>query len=199
MRMTWFVLSGTLITAAALLSLAGRTAAQAPTSAQGPATAPGAVRHFGPIIPSFGGVFDVPDATLRPPTNVDLKLRFDVNVGPEPGELNQSFDTVARYLNQHARAGVPRERLKAALVIHGTAGKDTLGNDEYRRRFGKDNPNLKMLDEMKAAGVRIYLCGQTAMGRNLPHAVVTPAVEMAYSAMVAHMALDREGYVLNPF
>jgi hypothetical protein len=47
--------------------------------------------------------------------------------------------------------------------------------------------------------VRIYLCGQTAMGRNLPHAVVTPAVEMAYSAMVAHMALDREGYVLNPF
>lgn len=193
MRMTWFVLSGTLITAAALLSLAGPTAAQAPTSA------PGAVRHFGPIIPSFGGVFDVPDATLRPPTDVDLKLRFDVNVGPEPGELNQNFDTVARYLNQHARAGVPSERLKAALVIHGTAGKDTLGHDEYRKRFGKDNPNLKMLDELKAAGVRIYLCGQTAMGRNLPRAVVTPAVEMAYSAMVAHMALDREGYVLNPF
>ena len=193
MRMTWFVLSGTLITAAALLSLAGPTAAQTPT------TAPGAVRHFGPIIPSFGGVFDVPDATLCPPTDVDLKLRFDVNVGPEPGELNQNFDTVARYLNQHARAGVPRERLKAALVIHGTAGKDTLGHDEYRKRFGKDNPNLKMLDELKAAGVRIYLCGQTAMGRNLPRAVVTPAVEIAYSAMVAHMALDREGYVLNPF
>jgi intracellular sulfur oxidation DsrE/DsrF family protein len=193
MRMTWFVLSGTLITAAALLSLTGPTAAQAPT------TASGAVRHFGPIIPSFGGVFDVPDATLRPPTNVDLKLRFDVNVGPEPGELNQNFDTVARYLNQHVRAGVPKERLKAGLVIHGTAGKDTLNNDEYRRRFGKDNPNLKLLDELNAAGVRIYLCGQTAMGRNLPRGVVTPSVDIAYSAMVAHMALDREGYVLNPF
>jgi hypothetical protein len=24
-------------------------------------------------------------------------------------------------------------------------------------------------------------------------------VDIAYSAMVAHMALDREGYVLNPF
>lgn len=43
------------------------------------------------------------------------------------------------------------------------------------------------------------LRGQTAMGRNLPRAVVTPAVEIAYSAMVAHMALDREGYVLNQF
>ena len=48
-------------------------------------------------------------------------------------------------------------------------------------------------------GVRTYLRGQTAMGRNLPRAVVTPAVEIAYSAMVVHMALDREGYVLNPF
>jgi intracellular sulfur oxidation DsrE/DsrF family protein len=134
-----------------------------------------------------------------PPKDQDLKLRFDVNVGPEPGELNQGFDTVARYLNQHGRAGVPRERVKAALVIHGTAGKDTLSNDEYRKRFGKDNPNLKLLDELKAAGVRIYLCGQTSVSRNLPRAVVTPAATIALSAMVAHMALEREGYVLNPF
>src|SRR5512139_1191685 len=112
-------------------------------------TAPGAVRHLGPVVPSFGGTFDVPDATLLPPKDRDLKLRFDVNVGPEPGELNPNFDTVARYLNQHARAGVPRERIKAALVIHGTAGKDTLTNEEYRKRFGKDNPNLKLLDELK--------------------------------------------------
>jgi hypothetical protein len=45
-----------------------------------------------------------------------------VNVGPEPGELNTSFDTVARF-SMHAQAGVPRERVKAALVIHGTAGR----------------------------------------------------------------------------
>jgi intracellular sulfur oxidation DsrE/DsrF family protein len=162
-------------------------------------TAPGAVRHMGPIVPSFGGTFDVPDATLLPPKDRDLKLRFDVNVGPEPGEINPNFDTVARYLNQHARAGVPRERIKAALVIHGTAGKDTLTSDEYRKRFGKDNPNLKLLDELKAAGVQIYLCGQTAMGRNLPRPVVAPSVSFAWSAMVAHMALERDGYMLNPF
>jgi intracellular sulfur oxidation DsrE/DsrF family protein len=161
--------------------------------------APGAVRHMGPVVPSFGGTFDVPEATLLPPKDRDLKLRFDVNVGPEPGALNMGFDTVARYLNQHARAGVPRERLKAALVIHGTAGKDTLTNDEYRKRFGKDNPNLKLIDELKAAGVQVILCGQTAMSRNLPRAVVAPAVTMAWSAMVAHMALERDGYVLNPF
>ena len=168
----------------------------ASAAAQVPAGPP---RQFGPIVPSFGGVFDVPDAVLHPPKDQDLKLRFDVNVGPEPGELNMNFDTVARYLNQHARAGVPRERLKAALIIHGTAGKDTLVNDEYRKRFGKDNPNLKLLDELKAAGVQIFLCGQTSAARNLPRAVVAPTVAFAWSAMVAHMALDRDGFVLNPF
>jgi intracellular sulfur oxidation DsrE/DsrF family protein len=181
----------------ALLALAP---AAAPRIASGQAPSPGGPpRHFGPIVPSFGGVFDVPDATLMPPRDRDLKLRFDVNVGPEPGELNMNFDTVARYLNQHARAGVPHERLKAALIIHGTAGKDTLVNEEYRRRFGKDNPNLKLLEELKAAGVQIYLCGQTSGARNLPRAVVAPTVAFAWSAMVAHMTLDREGYVLNPF
>ena len=70
------------------------------------------------------------------------------------------------------------------------------------RREGCGSPCAAPLlrdKELNERGVRIYLCGQTAMGRNLPRAVVTPAVEMAYSAMVAHMALDREGYVLNPF
>jgi len=178
--------------------LFGLAASPAPTEAQAPAPSQ-PQRHFGPVVPSFGGVFDVPEATLLPPKDRDLKLRFDVNVGPEPGELNMSFDTVARYLNQHARAGVPAERLKAALVIHGTAGKDTLVNEEYRKRFGKDNPNLKLLDELKAAGAQIYLCGQTSVARNLPRNVVAPPVALAWSAIVAHMALEREGYVLNPF
>lgn len=171
--------------------------APVPTSAQGQTSTP--PRRMGPIVPSFGGAFEVPNPGLLPPKDQDLKLRFDVNVGPEPGELNANLDTVARFLNTHAQAGVPRERLKAALVIHGTAGKDTLTSDEYRKRYGKDNPNLALLDELKAAGVRIYLCGQTSVSRNLPRAVVTPAATIALSAMTAHLVLEKEGYVLNPF
>ena len=163
------------------------------SSAQAPA------RQQGEVVPHYGGVFDVPEATLRPPKDQDLELRFDVREGAEPGQLNMQFDTVARFLNMQARAGVPRDRVKAALVVHGTAGKDLLTESEYRTRYGKDNPNLRLLDELKAAGVRIYLCGQTSVGRNLPRAVVTPAADIALSAMVAHLVLDKEGYVLNPF
>jgi hypothetical protein len=37
------------------------------------------------------------------------------------------------------------------------------------------------------------------MSRNLPRQTVTPVVSFALSAMVAHMALERDGYLLNPF
>jgi len=177
------------------------TAANAPGAleAQAPAAAPAPARQAGPVIEKFGAVFDVPNPGLLPPKDQDLKLRFDVNQGPEPGELNAGFDTVARFLNMHARAGVPRERLKVALVIHGTAGKDTLTNEAYRKRYSKDNPNIALLDALKAAGVRVYLCGQTSVSRNLPRAEVTPAATIALSAMTAHLVLQNEGYALNPF
>jgi len=171
------------------------TAAVVAASGQQPPPTP----QPGPVVPGFGRTFDVPEAALVPPKDHDLKVRFDVKEGAEPGAVNIQFDSVARFLNMHARSGAPRERAHAALVVHGTAGKDLLTNDEYRKRYGQDNPNLKLLDELKAAGVRIYLCGQTSKGRNLPRASVSPAVDIALSAMVAHLVLDQDGYVLNPF
>ena len=182
---------------AALLTPASTlVSAQATPAANAPAGPP---RLAGPVVEKFGGVYDVPEATLRPPKDRDLKLRFDVNTGVEDGALNMGFDTVARFLNMHARAGVPREHLKLALVVHGPAGRDLLSNAEYKKRYGKDNPNVALVDALKAAGVRIYLCGQTSVSRNLPRAVVNPSAEIAYSAMTAHLILQGEGYALNPF
>jgi hypothetical protein len=126
------------------------TVAPVPTQGQEPAPP----RRTGAVVPGFGGVFEVPSPGLLPPKGQDLPLRFDVRVGAEPGEPNTSFDTLARFQNMDAQAGVPREQVKAALVVHGTAGKDTLTREEYRKRYGKGNPNLALLGELKAAGCR---------------------------------------------
>jgi hypothetical protein len=89
---------------AALLTPASVIVGAQATPAVAQAAAP--PRLSGPVIEKFGGVYDVPEATLRPPKDQDLKLRFDVNTGVEEGALNMGFDTVARFLNMHARAGV---------------------------------------------------------------------------------------------
>lgn len=154
----------------------------------------------GPIIQDFGPVYTVPDPGLATPMLQELKLRFDVSeTASDPKTLSARLETAARFLNMHGKAGVSAERLKVAVVVHGAASKDVLNNEAYRKRHGIDNPNLPLLEALKRAGVRVYLCGQSAGSRGIAAAEMAPSVQMALSAMTAHLVLNAEGYVLNPF
>ncbi|MEO8678240.1 MAG: DsrE family protein [Vicinamibacterales bacterium] len=167
-------------------------------SAQGAPAAP--ARLSGPVIEPWGGTFEVPPGSLMPPTNADIKVKFDVgSPNDDPAKVNAKIDQVARFLNMNARAGVPRERLKVALVMHTTAAKDALGNAGYRSRYGVDNPNLPLLEALGRAGARIYVCGQSAASRGLKFDEIAPPAKVALSAMNAHAILASEGYSTNPF
>ncbi len=154
----------------------------------------------GPVIEDFGPVFDVPSLDMPASPESVYRVVFDVAAAADkPEQVNRYIETLARFLNMHARAGVPRENLQLALVVHGPAGKDLLDAAAYRKRFGVDNPNAPLLEALAAAGVRIYLCGQTAMSRGLPKEELAPPVKMALSAMTALVALQDEGYRLIAF
>jgi intracellular sulfur oxidation DsrE/DsrF family protein len=154
----------------------------------------------GPVVIDFGPAYAVPNPGLPTPMLQELKVRFDVAETPSDVKtLSPQFETAARFLNMHVKAGVSRDRLKVAIVVHGSAAKDVLGNDAYRKRHGVDNPNASLLEALQKAGVRVYLCGQTAGSRGIVAADVAPVVKLALSAMTAHLVLNSEGYVLNPF
>lgn len=176
------------------LCLAGIGLTAATASAQTPP------RLAGPVIEPFGATFAPPADAWTPAPSTDLKVAFDVAAAnPDPKAINSGIDTIARYLNMHARAGMPAANVKAALVVHGTAARDMLSHDAYRKRHGIDNPNLPLLDALHRAGVRIYLCAQSAAGRGIQWDEVAPPVKVALSAITAHALLAREGYSVNPF
>ena len=154
----------------------------------------------GPVIADFGAVYVVPNPGLPTPMLQELKIRFDVSETPaDVKTVSPQLETAARFLNMHAKAGVSPERLKVAVVVHGDAAKDVLSNEAYRKRHGIDNPNLTLLEALKRAGARLYLCGQAAGSRGITASEMAAPVQMALSAMTAHLVLNAEGYVLNPF
>jgi len=154
----------------------------------------------GPVIEGFGAVYDVPAIEYDTPLDREYKAVFDVGIGEDdPGTVNRRIETLARFLNMHGRAGVPLDRMKLAIVLHGTAGKDALQHAAYRERFGVDNPNLPLLAALDDAGVQVYLCGQTAIHRGLPSDDLAPQVRMALSAMTVLVTLQAEGYALIAF
>jgi intracellular sulfur oxidation DsrE/DsrF family protein len=144
-------------------------------------------------------VFDVSRPDFEPPLDLDYKVVFDVAAGSsDASRVSPDIATVARFLNMHARAGVRPERIHAALVLHGGAAKYALVDAAYRKRFGNDNPNLDLLEQLRGAGVRIVLCGQTAVSSGFEREEIAAPVEVALSAMTALVTLQRDGYALIP-
>lgn len=152
-------------------------------------------RQTGPVIPDFGGVFEVQGMEFAPDTNRDYRILFDVAVSPMGSDaVNPEINSAARFLNMHARAGVPRDRMQVAVVLHGAAAKDALRPGPYRERYDADNPNAELIRQLGEAGVDVYICGQSAMSRGFPDDELMPGVQMALSAMTVRAMLQSEGY-----
>ena len=154
----------------------------------------------GPVIKAYGPVYDVPDGSWNLKKDSPYKVSMDVSAtGEFSGELNRRIESAARFLNLHARNGVDPKNIQFAIVVHGSAGKDLLTDAAHDARFDMPNPNTAMLAALHHAGVKIYLCGQTAAFRGFSLEELNPAVSLALSAMTAHVRLQSEGYTLIPF
>lgn len=152
----------------------------------------------GPVIADYGPAAAI-DADFAIPEGAFFKHSFDVAKQAEPGDLNRSLVSAARFLNMHGRAGVPAENMKLAMVIHGGATKDVTNVAFYSEAVGAENANLALIAALREKGVRIIVCGQSAAFHGVANDDLAPGVEMALSAMTAHALLQQEGYTVNPF
>jgi intracellular sulfur oxidation DsrE/DsrF family protein len=105
--------------------------------------------------------------------------------------VNKNLVSVARYLNMHARNGVPVEHLQLAIVVHGPAVKNLLHTD--------GNPNLELIALLQDAGVSIYVCGQSMAFGGFAKSELANGVKIALSAMTMLTTLQSDGYALLPW
>ncbi|MEM1187523.1 MAG: DsrE family protein [Pseudomonadota bacterium] len=173
----------------------GMVLASSLAAAQYPAGA-----KMGPIIEEYGPVMAAPPDAFAMDNERSYKIVKDVvSAAGKPGEMNRHIEAVARLLNMQAQAGMPAENMDVAVVVHGPAIRDLLSDEAYRERFGMANPNTGLLSALEEAGVKVYLCSQTAAGRGYSLDSISPSATVALSAMGAHIRLQDEGYTLIPF
>lgn len=154
---------------------------------------------FGPIIEGYGPTYPIADRDVALPDDFTYKAVFDLAKYPGEGDdLNPYLVSVARFLNMHARNGVPRENMDLAVVVHGPAVKNLLNDDAYQARFKTSNPNLELLTKLHAAGVRIYVCGQSMTFGGVEKSELAEPAQVALSAMTMLTVLQSGGYSLLP-
>jgi len=164
----------------------------------GPVAAGDAYFTTGPVFDGMGKVAKV-EADMAIPENTKFAVDFDATKPGRIGEINQSLDSAARFMNMHVAAGVKQEDIKIAVVVHGKATFDLTNDSVYGETYeGASNANKSAVQALTAQGVRIILCGQSAARHNVKKSDLLPGVEMALSAMTAHALLQQQGYTLNP-
>lgn len=157
--------------------------------------------HAGKVIPEYGKVATVAEATAIP-KGTEFRVRFDVGGKDSPGEVNRQIETVARFLNMHVEAGVPLENIHLAVVLHGGVAQSVTRPERYRKfdaSGAAENVNAPLVSALVEKGVTFAVCGQTAAYYAIAAKDLLPGVNLALSAMTAHALLAKQGYELNPF
>lgn len=157
------------------------------------------VFRTGPVFTDFGQTADV-ETTMAIPADTQFAVAFDTATRADVGEINRTLNSAARFINMHVAAGVPRENIRVAVVVHGQASLDLTRAEFYAaRQDGAENANAAAIEALLANNVQIILCGQTAAYYEIGLGDLLPGVDMALSAMTAHALLQQEGFTVNPF
>ena len=152
----------------------------------------------GPVFKDYGQNIVVKGGLVNPEQQ-KFKVVFDIADAAKIGEVNRQFNTVARFINMHVRAGVAKENIEVAMVVHGKAGFDLLQNKIFKQKFGGANSNEQLIKLLLQEKVEIYLCGQSASALGIENKQLIDGVTLSLSAMTANALLQQRGFTLNPF
>ncbi|KGI77701.1 sulfur reduction protein DsrE [Oleiagrimonas soli] len=153
-----------------------------------------------PTIHGYGKIHYMPDAAYKPDPHATYKIVFALTKGPKsPDQVNGSLDHVARAVNLYVASGVPLDHLKIVAVASGAATPLALDNAHYRAKFGVDNPNLKLIEELRKAGVDVSVCAQAVAEHHFEYGWVSKQVTLALSGLTTITVLQQQGYALAPF
>ena len=153
-----------------------------------------------PEIKTFGGIYDIPEATMRPSADLDYKVIIDLYSGAKsPDKLNPALNNVARMINLHAIGGASVENMEVVLAIHGDANDAVMNNKSYFDRYKVDNPNIQLIKSLKSAGVKLTVCGQSLISKSVIPSQVLDEVEIATSMLTTVTTYQLNGYVFLSF
>ena len=147
-------------------------------------------------VPNVGVKAEVPGAVGMPNPDLNYKVVFDiVAAASQADEINPGLIGVGQFLNTLDKQGVPAEHRQIAIVLHQDATEVILNNEAHQaRNNGHHNPNLKLLQDLRNAGVDIRQCGQAVVNKKIDPSSIVPEVQLDYWALTTLLEFQLEGY-----
>lgn len=152
-----------------------------------------------PAIPHGTGYVEIPGAKVPLDPAHSYKVIIDgLSAAAQPTELLPALGRASLIVNALAVAHVPSSNRKVVVIFHGVSVDGLLKNEGYHAKFGVDNPNLKAISELRAAGVELFVCGQHMANHKLGIAALAPDIKLATAASLVLITYQNEGYAVLP-
>lgn len=150
-----------------------------------------------PFIKSGGAMFDVPEAEPMADKQMKYKVLYEISKGADkPDSVNATLDKLARLVNLHLSAGIPKQNLDVVAIVHFLGTPLILSDEAYKKKYGVNNPNTALINELTANGVKIYICGQSLYMRKMENEARNSNIKVTISAMLLMTTLQSKGYVM---
>ena len=151
-----------------------------------------------PIIKGYGEVKYFDQAASQLNKQLEYKLIFDIKSNQVKNGVNKGLWTIARTLNLFELSGIPSKKIELVASIHGEATFITLNNNAYRDKFGRDNPNLNLIKQLKENRVELYVCSQATASRKINNRDLNINVIPALSGIAVLANHLLQGFTLMP-
>ena len=157
-------------------------------------------RGLSPVIPGVCEYFPIHGAAVQPQPARIYRMIFDASqAAAKPDQLLPAIFNAAGELNALGASGVPVTHRRLAIVFHSNALPGILSNADYRTRYGVDNPNIRVLGQLRRAGVELYVCGQNLIDAKVGADHVLSDVKVATDALIVLATFQSNGYALLNF
>lgn len=139
------------------------------------------------IIENFGETHYIENPDLTIDKDKIYNVVFDIYTDKASGkEINPLINGVARFLNMHAKQGIPKENINVVISLHGSAAENAINTT--------NNLNIPLLKALAEADVKIYVCGQSLISRKLDRTKLSKDVKVSLSAMSVLVKYQSENY-----
>lgn len=153
-----------------------------------------------PVISTADGYVAIPHVAVPPDRVHGYRAIFDATKrADKPTELLPALNMAGSELNAFGVAGVPLSRVKFVVVFHESALDGVLDEAHYRAKFGVSNPNIRVLEQLRKAGVELFVCGQNLAFGHVDPKALSPTVTVASDALIVLMTYQNRGYALLSF
>jgi len=150
----------------------------------------------------YSGVLPVSGVTEKPDPTMQYKLLLEdvvpIKDSAAAKEISEGLAEIGRIINLHIASGIPKNNLRVVAIVHGAALYALYTNERYKNKYGVDNPNIVLINELMKNGVKFIACGQAMNFFDVKKEELLPGIGITLTAQTVLSSYQLKGYVLYP-